>query len=89
MPKHEDRMKEAMEWLDARGQYYEKVTDYQIKIGGDVSYYPGKGTIFVDREICARDERGLGGLEKVLLELKYLAREYATPTLVSATPTRR
>jgi hypothetical protein len=86
---HPDPMKEAMAWLDDRDLTYAKKTDYQLKIGKRVSYYPTKGTTFVDRDKAARTRTGLHGLEEVLIELSDLAPEHATPTLASPTLARR
>lgn len=79
-----DPMAEAKVWLDLRDITYKAITRYQIKIGAKVSYYPTKGTVFVDREDGARPRTGLRGLEEVLIELGYLAPEYA-PTLSTLT----
>ena len=51
-----------------------------------MSYYPGKGTIFVDGEKGARDKTGRAALEAVLIELKALEPD-PTPTL--SAPTKR
>jgi hypothetical protein len=40
----------------------------QIKIGRRVSYYPGRGSIFVDGESKCREETGLAALRAVLRE---------------------
>ena len=80
MTQHADPMKEAMAWLAERDLAYAKKTPYQLKIGRRVSYYPTKGTTFVDGEDGARPRTGLRGLEEVLIELGYLQPEH-TPTL--------
>ena len=50
-------MTEALAKLQALGVEPDVPTEYQLKIG-IVNYYPGKGTVFVDEEICRRDETG-------------------------------
>lgn len=80
MTEHPNPMKEAMIWLNERNLTYAKKTPYQLKIGKRVSYYPTKGTTFVDGEEGARPRVGLRGLEEILIELRYLAPEHA-PTL--------
>jgi hypothetical protein len=77
-------MAQAQAWLCDRDVPCRPLTRYQLKIGKRVSYYPGKGTTFVDGEEGARARTGLRGLEEVLIELGYLSPECA-PTL--STPT--
>ena len=72
MPEQHDPMELAIAWLRKRKRHFEQMTTYQLKIEWHVSYYPGKGTIFIDGDIGARDERGLRGLEQVLIELGHL-----------------
>ena len=69
MPEHHDPMELAIAWLRKRNLSFERKTTYQLKIEWHVSYYPGKGTIFIDGDVAACDERGLRGLEQVLIEL--------------------
>ncbi len=40
-------MREAMESLDAQGIRFKKPTAFQLKVGL-YSFYPGKGTIYLD-----------------------------------------
>ena len=77
-------MVQAQAWLCVRDVPYRPLTRYQLKIGTRVSYYPTKGTTFVDGEEGARTRTGLRGLEEVLIELGYLELE-CTPTLSPAT----
>jgi|tagenome__1003787_1003787.scaffolds.fasta_scaffold20708056_3 hypothetical protein len=72
MTEQHEPMELAKAWLRKRNLRFDQKTLYQLKIERDVSYYPNKGTIFVDGEIAAQDERGLRGLEQVLIELGYL-----------------
>jgi len=51
-------MREAMESLDAQGIRFKKPTAFQLKVGL-YSFYPGKGTIYLDGAPQARPERGL------------------------------
>jgi hypothetical protein len=59
-------MTEALVWARKRKFPLERPTRFQLKIA-DVSYYPHKGTIFVDGEDQRRPETGLGALEKLLI----------------------
>ncbi len=77
-------MAEAQAWLCVRDVPYRPLTRYQLKIGKRVSYYPTKGTTFVDGEEGARPRTGLRGLAEVLIELGYLEPD-CTPTLSRAT----
>lgn len=58
----EDRNKtntlEAIKALQARNIRFLRPTKYQLKVG-DLSYYPGKGTIFRDGDVEALKERGI------------------------------
>ena len=69
-------MAEAQAWLRDRDLSYRQLTRYQIKIGRRVSYYPSKGTTFVDGEDGARQRTGFLGLEEVLQELGYTQETY-------------
>ena len=60
--------KEAMAMLDEIGALYRITSDHQIKIGRCVSYYPSKGSIFIDGEKSARPDRGLHALRELLIE---------------------
>lgn len=51
-------MREAMESLDAEGIRFRRLTSFQLKVGL-YSFYPGKGTIYLDGAPQARAERGL------------------------------
>jgi hypothetical protein len=72
MPEQHDPMELAIAWLRKRNLSFDQKTLYQLKIEWHVSYYPGKGTIFIDGDMVARGQRGLRGLEQVLVELGYL-----------------
>ena len=84
MTQSADPMAAAKAWLCVRDVPYRPLTRYQLKIGKRVSYYPIKGTTFVDGEEGARPRTGLRGLEEVLIELGYLSPECA-PTLSPST----
>ncbi len=57
---------ETEAWLRKRNLPFKRPTTRQFKIGRNVSYYPGTGTIFVDGEQQGRDETGLAALEVAL-----------------------
>jgi hypothetical protein len=72
MPKRTDAaMTEALAKLRALGFEPDGPTEYQLKID-IVNYYPVKGTVFVDGEVCRRDETGFEALVAVLREFGYL-----------------
>jgi hypothetical protein len=72
------KFEEAMDWLRKRNIPFRRTSSYQLKIGSRVSYYPGKGTIYLDNETTARPETGLDALEVVLRDERLL-RTSATP----------
>jgi hypothetical protein len=74
---------EAEVWLRTRNIPFRRVTRYQLKIGTRISYYPGKQTVFIDREERARPQTGLAGLAAVLIEFGIMARP--VPQLVRET----
>ena len=82
MTQSADPMAQATAWLDLRPITYKPITRSQIKIEKYVSYYPTKGTVFVDGEDGARPRTGLRALEEVLIEFGYLPPEHA-PSLSS------
>lgn len=64
-------MRQAIKLLKKRGVDARRPveSDYQLKLDPRTSYYPGKGTLFVDREQGARPERGLSALEAWIAEV--------------------
>ncbi len=72
MPFNPDKFPEAETWLRRRKISYRRVSLYQLKIGLHISYYPSKGTTFVDGEDRARDKTSLDGLADVLIEFGIL-----------------
>jgi len=70
-------MAETEAWLRERDIPFRVLTKYQVKIGKfkRVSYYPTKGTTFVDSEDGARTRAGLSGLTEVLINLRELPPE--------------
>jgi hypothetical protein len=64
-------MAEALAWLRTRGLRVKQPTPFQIKVA-DVSYYPERGTIFVDGEKRRRPETGLAALEKLLINRRLI-----------------
>jgi len=77
-------MAEAGQWLQAKGVAFDELTSHHIKIG-PVNFWPRKGTIMIDGEEQRRPERGLAGLEAILIEHRFLAR----PSDLSITPLTR
>jgi hypothetical protein len=73
----------AEAWLGARRISSRRTSRYQLKIGPTISYYPNKGTVFVDGEDEARPDTGLHALEVVLREQGYLSRSPSSPQSVS------
>ena len=53
-----DKLKLAIEHLDAERVQYEQKTTFQLKVG-PYNFYPDTGRIFVDGEKKSRPERGL------------------------------
>ena len=82
-------MAAAQAWLRERNLTFRQMTRYQLKIGPRVSYYPAKGTIFVDGEDGARQRTGLLGLEEVLVELGYCFPEIAKTLILPTMPNGR
>ena len=74
----------AVAWLRTHHLPYRQVTRYQLKIGRSVSFYPHRGTIFVDGEDEARERTGLAALEAVLRDQGYLG----GPTALATPPPR-
>jgi hypothetical protein len=74
----------AVAWLRTHNLPCRQVTRYQLKIGRSVSFYPHRGTIFVDGEDEARERTGLAALEAVLRDQGYLG----GPTAPAAPPRR-
>lgn len=60
----------AEAWLRDRDIPHRAFTKWQLKVGNykRVSYYPTKGTTFVDGEEGARTRAGLSGLAEVLID---------------------
>ena len=79
---------EAEAWLRDRNISSRRTSKYQLKIGRRVSFYPNKGTIFVDGEEGARPNTGLGALEEVLREHGYIRRDTNAHTTKLPSPTQ-
>ena len=62
-------MNAALERLRAERVHHKQTSDFQIKVG-PYNFYPGKGTIFMDRAPKARPERGLDNFVTLLRKLK-------------------
>jgi hypothetical protein len=64
-PNDPQPMKDAIDTLNELGVTFNRPTQYQLKIG-DLSYYPGRGTIFRDGGPKAMPEKGLEALVLVI-----------------------
>lgn len=62
-------MNDALERLRAERIRYKQTSEFQIKVG-PYNYYPGKGTIFMDRDRAARPERGLDNFIRLVCKLR-------------------
>jgi hypothetical protein len=62
-----EAMREARAWLDERKIRYQYLPPHQLKIGA-INFWPGRGTITIDGEEQRRPDKGLVGLEKVLID---------------------
>lgn len=58
-------MRDALLMLKQHGIPTRKVSEYQIKIG-QVNYYPGKGSIYLDGATRPMDEHGFRALLRFL-----------------------
>lgn len=65
-------MRDAIAWLDEIGIPYHVLPPYQIKIGA-LNFWPGKGTITIDGNDQRRPEKGLAGLEEILISAGLIA----------------
>jgi hypothetical protein len=59
----------ALERLRAERIRHKQTSEFQIKVG-PYNYYPGKGTIFMDRDLGARPERGLDKFIRLVCKLR-------------------
>lgn len=64
-----DKMRLAMQYLDAEGVRYKMKTAFQLKVG-PYNFYPGKGTIYMDGDQESRPERGLDHFLMIVRKLK-------------------
>jgi hypothetical protein len=64
-PNDPQPMKDAIDTLNEIGLTFRRPTVYQLKIG-DLSFYPGRGTIFRDGSPAAMPEKGLDALVLVI-----------------------
>lgn len=62
-------MRYTLDRLNAAGIRYKQTSEFQIKVG-PYNYYPGKGTIYLDRESKARPERGLDNFIKIVSRIR-------------------
>ena len=68
-PNDPQPMKDAIDRLNELRVTFNRPTQYQLKIG-DLSYYPGRGTIFRDGSPKAMPKRGLEALVLVINGMK-------------------
>ncbi len=72
----------AIHTLNEMGVTFKRPTLYQLKIG-DLSYYPGRGTIFRDGSPAAMPEKGLDALV-VIISMKQAL--HAAPSVAELAP---
>jgi hypothetical protein len=62
-------MREAIAFLTAQGVDVRRPSKsaYQLKLDATTSFYPGKGTLFIDGDQCAWPETGEAALKKWLV----------------------
>ncbi len=67
-PNEDPDMAEALAWLRTTGVPHQQMTDYQIKIGRRISYYPRSGAINLDTRTGSKAyaHRGLRALERLI-----------------------
>ena len=69
-PIHRDNdrpaMCEAISWLERNKWGFYRPTNIQLKIDGDISYYPDRGTIMIDGYPSRCSESGLSALQALL-----------------------
>jgi len=64
-PNDPEPMKDAIDTLSEIGVTFQRPTVYQLKVG-DLSFYPGRGTIFRDGSPGAMAEKGLDALVLII-----------------------
>jgi hypothetical protein len=64
-PNDPQPMKDAINTLNEMGVTFQRPTVYQLKIG-ELSFYPGRGTIFRDGSPAAMTEKGLDALVVII-----------------------
>jgi hypothetical protein len=64
-PNDPQPMKDAIDTLNEMGVTFQRPTLYQLKIG-ELSFYPGRGTIFRDGSPAAMTEKGLDALVVII-----------------------
>jgi hypothetical protein len=75
-------MKDAIDTLNEIGVTFQRPTVYQLKIG-DLSFYPGRGTIFRDGSPAAMTEKGLDALVVIISKRQAL---HAAPSVAEPVP---
>jgi hypothetical protein len=64
-PNDPQPMKDAINTLNEMSVTFQRPTVYQLKIG-ELSFYPGRGTIFRDGSPAAMTEKGLDALVVII-----------------------
>jgi len=64
-PNDAPEMKQAIDMLEKLGVAFRRPTRWQLKVGR-ISFYPQKGTIFIDDDTQALPEGGLEALRRLL-----------------------
>jgi hypothetical protein len=77
-PNDPQPMKDAIDTLNEMGVTFQRPTVYQLKIG-DLSFYPGRGTIFRDGSPGAMAEKGLDALVLIIKGTKQ--KRHSTPSV--------
>ena len=62
------KMTETIDWLKKSGWDFFRPTHSQLKIDGDISFYPDTGTLMLDGYSTRCSESGLGALQELLRE---------------------
>ncbi len=64
-------MEEAIDWLGSEGIPRRQVSPHQLKVDGDINWYPAKGTIVLDTKQRRHKAIGLSALVKLLTARGY------------------
>jgi hypothetical protein len=81
-PNDPQPMKDAIDTLNEMDVNFHRPSVYQLKIG-DLSFYPGRGTIFRDGTPAAMTEKGL---EALVVIISMRQARHATPSVAEHAP---